>query len=172
MSIMLMEGLTMQLTTMPDLCLKPERHVWLQGKHAEQQLTSQPMSDTATEPEPLFTTHSSTSGQQEVLWSQTATASRADPDGPAPASPCPKTLCGIGGSQLFSSVPAAADMLPAQTGDRADFAECIICWEAPANVILQPCGHLCACAGCIPLLLGLPCPMCRGKVVTSMVAQA
>ena len=82
------------------------------------------------------------------------------------------TLCGIGAGQQISSVPAAADILPAQTGDKEDCAECIICWEAPANVILQPCGHICACTGCIPLLLGLPCPMCRGKVMNSMVAQA
>ena len=157
MSIMLMERLTMQLTTMPGLCLKPERHVWLQGKHAEQQLTSQPMSDTATEPEPLFTTHSSTSNQQEGLWSQAATASRADPDSPASALAHPITLCDIFASQQVCSVPASVDM-QAQTGDREDWAECIICWEAPANVILQPCGHMCACAGCIPLLFGLAVP--------------
>ena len=152
--------------------MKSERHAWLQDKHADHQPTSQSTSAAAAEPEPLPSALSSTSDQHEALRSQTAPASRVDADGPDPALASLMTLCGIGASQQVSSVPASADMLPAQTGDKEDCGECIICWEAPANVILQPCGHLCVCSGCIPLLLGLPCPMCRGEVMTSMVAQA
>ena len=27
----------------------------------------------------------------------------------------------------------------------ATCSECIICWEAAPNVVLQPCGHVCVC---------------------------
>ena len=50
-------------------------------------------------------------------------------------------------------------------------SECIICWEAAPNVLLQPCGHICACSGCAALLEHSDCPMCRCKVECSMVLQ-
>ena len=52
------------------------------------------------------------------------------------------------------------------TGSSGGFAvsECIICWEAAPNVLLQPCGHICACSGCAALLGQSDCPMCRCKV--------
>ena len=53
-----------------------------------------------------------------------------------------------------------------------DSPECIICWEAGANVVLQPCGHLCVCLGCVELLKGALCPMCRGEVLSKLTAEA
>lgn len=42
---------------------------------------------------------------------------------------------------------------------------------APASMILQLCGHMCACLGCNGLLAGLPCPMCRRDLSSSMAAK-
>ena len=69
---------------------------------------------------------------------------------------------------------------PSQTGQASSGAgtdagiacsECIICWEAAANVLLQPCGHICACSECAALLEHLDCPMCRCKVQCSIIMQ-
>ena len=60
---------------------------------------------------------------------------------------------------------------PSHASTHDECAECVICWDARANVILQPCGHLLACSGCIGLLTGLPCPMCRSGVLSCVVVQ-
>lgn len=52
-----------------------------------------------------------------------------------------------------------------------DSMECVICWEATASVVLQPCGHLCACSRCAALLKELLCPMCRCEVLSSIIVQ-
>ena len=45
--------------------------------------------------------------------------------------------------------------------------ECVVCWAAGAEVVFQPCGHLCTCCSCAEPFLGqsLACPMCRATVV-------
>ena len=45
-------------------------------------------------------------------------------------------------------------------------SECVVCWEAGADLVFQPCGHACACSGCAALFLTgcAPCPMCRMTV--------
>ena len=66
---------------------------------------------------------------------------------------------------------AAADLLQAPDSDD-DSVECIICWEASASVVLQPCGHLCVCLSCVELLRGAVCPMCRGEVLSRVMTEA
>ena len=39
---------------------------------------------------------------------------------------------------------------------------CAICFDAPANHIVTPCGHLCACGACLPKCER--CPICRGPM--------
>ena len=56
--------------------------------------------------------------------------------------------------------------------DLEDCPECIICWDANASVVLQPCGHLCVCLGCVELLRGAACPMCRGQVLSKVTTKA
>ena len=52
--------------------------------------------------------------------------------------------------------------------------ECVVCWEAEANHIFQPCGHLCTCLSCAQPFLHsqVPCPMCRAPVVSSVTMAA
>ena len=52
-----------------------------------------------------------------------------------------------------------------------EVAECVICWDAAANVVLQPCGHVCACSGCAVVLEEALCPMCRRVVMSNIVLQ-
>ena len=49
-------------------------------------------------------------------------------------------------------------------------ADCVICWERCADVVLQPCGHLCTCSACVAACLGSTflCPMCRCTVADSI----
>ena len=50
-------------------------------------------------------------------------------------------------------------------------SECVICWEADASVVLQPCGHMCACPGCAAMLQHSDCPMCRCRVQSCLNVQ-
>ena len=50
---------------------------------------------------------------------------------------------------------------------------CVICMEAPANLLFVPCGHMCVCEGCMRISMKQrwatkSCFMCRSKVVASV----
>ena len=49
-------------------------------------------------------------------------------------------------------------------------ADCVVCWEQCADVVFQPCGHLCTCSACVAACLGSTflCPMCRCTVADSI----
>ena len=73
-----------------------------------------------------------------------------------------------------SSSPSSADVA---TGVRAsvhafdDGAECIVCWEARACLMMQPCGHICVCSGCAAMLRDTLCPMCRTEVASRLLVK-
>ena len=48
--------------------------------------------------------------------------------------------------------------------------DCVVCWERCADVLFQPCGHLCTCSACAGTCLGSAslCPMCRCAVAGSI----
>lgn len=52
----------------------------------------------------------------------------------------------------------------------ANADDCVVCWSAAAGVIFQPCGHFVCCAACAEpfLAYGMPCPMCRIAVASSV----
>ena len=52
------------------------------------------------------------------------------------------------------------------TTDAAAAGECKICFDAPINTVLLPCGHLCVCLECSKRLVGSSrvCPICRTKI--------
>ena len=48
---------------------------------------------------------------------------------------------GLDGYQVFEQ--SASDVKPAASAaDAAGDVECVVCWEAEAGVVFQPCGHL------------------------------
>ena len=60
---------------------------------------------------------------------------------------------------------------PSASLGNAEGSECVVCWEAAANVVLVPCGHMCACSGCAALLQQSDCPMCRCKVQACLCVE-
>ena len=68
----------------------------------------------------------------------------------------------VGAHQASLEDTHAADMQP--------HPECAICLDADASVVLQPCGHMCVCAGCAHVVAdpGSLCPMCRREVLASI----
>jgi hypothetical protein len=71
---------------------------------------------------------------------------------------------GGGAERAGHAGPAIARVFDVTEGE-----ECAICWTAPKDVVLGPCGHFCMCAGCADGLR--ECPMCR-TVVTLRVPRA
>ncbi len=46
-------------------------------------------------------------------------------------------------------------------GGRGDAKLCVACQDAPKDVVLLPCRHLCLCQACASHAALLNCPMCR-----------
>ena len=65
----------------------------------------------------------------------------------------------------FKSVPVQV------FADDLDDNECVICWEARAYVLMQPCGHMCVCSGYAAMLRDQLCPMCRSKVLSRLTIK-
>ena len=67
-----------------------------------------------------------------------------------------------------SSRHAAVDRAEQVVGD--SYSDCVICWERNAQVVFQPCGHMCSCSACVDSCLGSAslCPMCRCVVVATI----
>lgn len=66
--------------------------------------------------------------------------------------------------------PRPADVLSEEQQPAAEGSEqedsCILCWAAPRETTLAPCGHRALCERCTRTLLQAshPCPVCRAKV--------
>merc|ERR1711964_737250 len=52
------------------------------------------------------------------------------------------------------------------TTKRCCETECTICMNMPAQVAMDPCGHLCACERCAASLEN--CPLCRGNIAKKL----
>ena len=91
----------------------------------------------------------------------------ADADGSESCNPRPTPIQQLPADCQDTSITPA----PEEPFSKPDCEECIICWDACASVVLQPCGHMLACLGCIELLADLPCPMCHRPVVSSVCLE-
>lgn len=53
-------------------------------------------------------------------------------------------------------------------GEQADRAgtQCVVCLDTSREVLLQPCGHVCACRDCVDRVRGADnqCPICRQTI--------
>merc|ERR1712070_44008 len=67
--------------------------------------------------------------------------------------------------------------LPAHTHASAELddlaSECVVCMDAPACVMLYPCGHNITCASCTRALLqhNKPCPFCSKDIAYTDLAS-
>jgi predicted amidophosphoribosyltransferase len=44
---------------------------------------------------------------------------------------------------------------------------CVVCFDAPKDHLIVPCGHQCVCAGCAEQLINTrtpTCPVCREPI--------
>ena len=49
------------------------------------------------------------------------------------------------------------------TSEEINIPKCSICYENNCNIVIIPCGHVCACSNCASNIT--LCPMCRGDCV-------
>ena len=69
--------------------------------------------------------------------------------------------------QAQLGVPPAA---PAPHPD-AEETQCVVCFDAPKDHAIVPCGHICVCAGCAEQLTKTrtpTCPVCREPILQTM----
>jgi hypothetical protein len=67
-------------------------------------------------------------------------------------------------AQAQLGVPPAA---PAPHPDDAEEDQCVMCFDAPKDHIIIPCGHVCVCEACANLLTQMrkpTCPICRTAI--------
>jgi hypothetical protein len=62
---------------------------------------------------------------------------------------------------------------PAAPAPHPDAEEtmCVVCFDAPKDHIMVPCGHQCVCARCAEQLTKTRtpmCPVCRGPILQTM----
>ena len=98
--------------------------------------------------------------QSAMQHSQTSSA------GQAPL-PVPHDLTSAAAAGYCSSAHAPDPAEALWGAGRPSFVdECVVCWEADADLIFRPCGHACACSSCAHLFLtsSALCPMCRAPI--------
>ena len=101
---------------------------------------------------------------------QAVTAVRAGTD-PAKASSLPLPTPNAPAAPLHGGKNPTSEASGAVAEGYEDIAECVMCWDAAADVLQQPCGHVCTCYGCAEVLADALCPMCRCEVVSIIVLQ-
>ena len=56
---------------------------------------------------------------------------------------------------------------PAASHQGTEETMCVVCFDAPKDHLIVPCGHMCVCAGCAELLTKTrtpTCPVCREPI--------
>jgi hypothetical protein len=72
-------------------------------------------------------------------------------------------------AQLGCSVAPPAE--PALQANDAEETQCVVCFDAPKEYAIVPCGHMCVCASCADQLTKTRtpmCPVCRGPIRETM----
>eukprot|EP00966_Prymnesium_polylepis_P178200 4126462-Prymnesium_polylepis.1 len=64
----------------------------------------------------------------------------------------------------MSSWAPAADAADAADVAGGGESECCVCYDAPIDTGLEPCGHVALCAGCASRLRPQRCPLCRADI--------
>jgi hypothetical protein len=110
----------------------------------------------------------------------TETASTSLPLAPstpsAPPSAPPIPLDEAGGPIFYPPIDAspieidysqpAPSSAPAPKATEEKGGQCVVCWDAPAQAVCIPCGHLAGCMDCLSEIKekGWGCPVCRTPI--------
>ena len=147
---------------------RPQDHVGLQGERTQQQPCKDPASSAveAHDAAPLAADEL----QPATFHQPTSDSAEQGLSGLAHGDLCLAIEDqSVSHQDSFSAAAAEPHQAPE---DLEECPECIVCWEASASIVLQPCGHLCVCLGCVELLRGDLCPMCRGQVLSRVTTEA
>ena len=77
------------------------------------------------------------------------------------------------GALRMQQVQAQLGVPPAAPAPHPDAEEtmCVVCFDAPKDHIIVPCGHVCVCEACAEQLTKTRtpmCPVCRGPIIQTM----
>jgi hypothetical protein len=77
------------------------------------------------------------------------------------------------GALRMQQMQAQLGVPPAAPAPHPDSEEtmCVVCFDAPKDHIIVPCGHMCVCARCAEQLTKTRtpmCPVCRGPIIQTM----
>ena len=143
---------------------------WLQAKSVVEQPQAQPVSDAASSSRHAPVRSSS---MQPHLEQVQAAVAQLDHISIAGGPLIPEAIADADGERAsdlqLAAAPTEHSSLRRPATAVSEPVECVICIET-ANVVLQPCGHLCVCLGCTGLLTG-SCPMCRREVQSSIILE-
>jgi hypothetical protein len=70
-------------------------------------------------------------------------------------------------AELGCSVAPPAEPVPTAPHPGTEETMCVVCFDAPKDHLIVPCGHQCVCAGCAELLTKTrtpTCPVCREPI--------
>lgn len=65
------------------------------------------------------------------------------------------------GMSLASTRKLKSKREPNRIRDEYQLKDCVVCWEIPPSIWLQPCGHTCICSRCFKANTFTECPLCR-----------
>jgi hypothetical protein len=73
----------------------------------------------------------------------------------------------------FTVLPLPTENLPSSPSDVSDLEHCIICFENPRDIILEPCQHVVVCNDCCTQLVekrsSPTCPLCRRYIRSVLI---
>jgi hypothetical protein len=74
--------------------------------------------------------------------------------------------------EVVGEVEVAAEVRSGKAGSaprlaspRSGSSTCSVCWDGEADVAWVPCGHLCMCVRCMPLVKACPICRCEGRAL-------
>jgi hypothetical protein len=79
----------------------------------------------------------------------------------APPPPPPPGLFPAAGAQAAAAAVAAASPSGFAPGSLDEASACVTCMDAPRELMLRPCRHMCLCTACENMLRRKQCPICR-----------
>lgn len=100
--------------------------------------------------------------------STVGTRSPSPPPAPAPSTPVrPSPSTNAGSTASTEGATASPARSNASAEERLEEIErersCKVCYGNVADILFQPCGHICACSSCSTRLTS--CPVCRRRIV-------
>ena len=82
----------------------------------------------------------------------------------------PRVAAALAVAQAATPADAPSAAVPTRAEEETA-ALCVVCDERAREFALVPCGHLCLCASCRPLVLGASaptCPLCRADCESAL----